>query len=73
DDLDHVVLREMLTSSGANALKLTPTHLDLISRSVARGCSHSVAAPSPLRGRWLQGGGSFPACSAPNWASRPSP
>ncbi|MEV0695656.1 non-ribosomal peptide synthetase [Streptomyces sp. NPDC050388] len=32
DDIDHVVLREMLTSSGANALKLTPTHLDLISR-----------------------------------------
>ncbi|MFI2779960.1 amino acid adenylation domain-containing protein [Streptomyces sp. ALB3] len=32
DEPNHVVLRDMLESSGANALKLTPTHLDLIGR-----------------------------------------
>ncbi|MFQ6852596.1 amino acid adenylation domain-containing protein [Streptomyces sp. 35M1] len=32
DEPNHVVLRDMLENSGANALKLTPTHLDLISR-----------------------------------------
>jgi amino acid adenylation domain-containing protein len=32
DDLNHLSLRTMLESSGANALKLTPAHLDLISR-----------------------------------------
>ncbi|EWM13744.1 amino acid adenylation domain-containing protein [Kutzneria sp. 744] len=31
-ELDHLVLRDMLVRSGANALKLTPTHLDLIGR-----------------------------------------
>ncbi|NLU76228.1 non-ribosomal peptide synthetase [Streptomyces sp. HNM0575] len=30
DEPDHRVLREMLTGSGVNALKLTPAHLDLI-------------------------------------------
>ncbi|MFC9948836.1 amino acid adenylation domain-containing protein [Streptomyces pratensis] len=32
DEPNHVVLRDMLENSGANALKLTPTHLDLIGR-----------------------------------------
>lgn len=32
DELDHVVLRNVLEKSGANTLKLTPTHLDLIGR-----------------------------------------
>ncbi|MFJ2590238.1 amino acid adenylation domain-containing protein [Streptomyces sp. NPDC087538] len=52
DDLDHVVLREMLTSSGANALKLTPTHLDLISRLGLRptGFRTVVAGGELLRG-----------------------
>ncbi|MFE5540552.1 non-ribosomal peptide synthetase [Streptomyces sp. NPDC056519] len=30
DEPDHRTLRELLTRSGANALKLTPSHLDLI-------------------------------------------
>ncbi|NYV75302.1 non-ribosomal peptide synthetase [Streptomyces sp. UH6] len=52
DDLDHTVLREMLTSSGANALKLTPTHLDLISRLGLRpvGFRTVVAGGELLRG-----------------------
>ncbi|WP_410641680.1 non-ribosomal peptide synthetase [Amycolatopsis sp. lyj-346] len=32
DAPNHLVLREMLERSGANALKVTPTHLDLINR-----------------------------------------
>lgn len=32
EEPNHLVLRDMLENSGANALKLTPTHLDLISR-----------------------------------------
>ncbi|WP_033354537.1 non-ribosomal peptide synthetase [Kitasatospora aureofaciens] len=31
-ELNHVVLREVLEESGCNAIKLTPTHLDLIGR-----------------------------------------
>ncbi|MGW4377977.1 non-ribosomal peptide synthetase [Streptomyces albidoflavus] len=52
DDLDHVVLRELLTSSGANALKLTPTHLDLISRLGLRpeGFRTVIAGGELLRG-----------------------
>ncbi len=52
DELDHVVLREMLTESGATALKLTPTHLDLISRLGLRpeGVRTVIAGGELLRG-----------------------
>ncbi|MFE9769911.1 amino acid adenylation domain-containing protein [Streptomyces sp. NPDC005808] len=52
DDIDHVVLRSILTSSGANALKLTPTHLDLISRLGLRpvGFRTVIAGGELLRG-----------------------
>ncbi|MGD9486168.1 non-ribosomal peptide synthetase [Streptomyces sp. TRM70308] len=52
DELDHVVLRSLLTESGANALKLTPTHLDLINRLGLRpeGFRTVVAGGELLRG-----------------------
>ncbi|WP_415954487.1 non-ribosomal peptide synthetase [Streptomyces sp. KLOTTS4A1] len=52
DDIDHVVLREMLTASGSTALKLTPTHLDLISRLGLRpeGFRTVIAGGELLRG-----------------------
>ncbi|MFC5174966.1 non-ribosomal peptide synthetase [Streptomyces mutomycini] len=52
DEPNHVVLRDMLESSGANALKLTPTHLDLIGRLGLRpaGFRAVIAGGELLRG-----------------------
>src|SRR5262249_18446003 len=49
DELNHVVLRDMLENPGANTLKLTPTHLDLIGRlGVHREGSRAVVAGGEL-------------------------
>ncbi|HET6711241.1 amino acid adenylation domain-containing protein [Amycolatopsis sp.] len=51
-ELDHLVLRTMLAGSGSTALKLTPTHLDLIGRLGLRpeGYEAVIAGGELLRG-----------------------
>ncbi|MCP2330596.1 non-ribosomal peptide synthetase [Actinoalloteichus caeruleus] len=52
DELDHLVLRDVLENLGATALKLTPTHLDLIGRLGLRptGFRTVIAGGELLRG-----------------------
>ncbi len=53
DDLTHLSLRTMLETSGANALKLTPAHLDLIGRlelTLPAGFRVLVVGGEQLRG-----------------------